>query len=94
MYKSESVKAVERQRRGNADKIILTGEATKRSVDWASFLSNDENKSQFVKILLRVWSSDSQASKFVCRSVVLICEGKAFKLTSPDGVHTVREEIT
>ena len=63
-------------------------------MDWASFLSNDENKSQCVKILLRVWSSDSQASKFVGRNVVLVNEGKAFKRTSPDGVHTVREELT
>ena len=40
-----------------------------------------------------MWSSDSQAIKFVGQSVVLICEGKAFKLTSLDGVHTVREEL-
>ena len=40
-----------------------------------------------------MWSSDSQAIKFVGRSVVLICEGKDFKLTSLDGVHTVREEL-
>ena len=40
-----------------------------------------------------MWSSDSQAIKFVGRSVLLICEGKDFKLTSLDGVHTVREEL-
>ena len=40
-----------------------------------------------------MWSSDSQAIKFVGRSVVLICEGKYFKLKSLDGVHTVREEL-
>ena len=40
-----------------------------------------------------MWSSDSQAIKFVGQSVVLICEGKAFKLTLLDGVHTVREEL-
>ena len=62
-------------------------------MDWAFFLSNDEDNSQYVRLLLQMWSSDSQAIKFVGRSVLLICEGKDFKLTSLDGVHTVREEL-
>ena len=54
MYKKESMKAMERQRRGNSEKIILTGEATKRLVDWAGFLSNNENKAQLIKLLVGV----------------------------------------
>ena len=90
MYKNDSIKAMERQRRGTSDKIILSGEATKRPVDWAAFLSNDDNKSQFIKLLLQVWSSDNQATKFKGRKVIIVCEGKAYKLTSLDGVHTLR----
>ena len=93
MYKEGSIKAMERKRRGTGEKIILAGEATKRPGDWATFLSNDENKTQFIKLLLQVWSSDSQAAKFQDRSVVLICEGKAVKLTSPDGIMTVSEPL-
>ena len=40
-----------------------------------------------------MWSLYSQAIKFVGRSVVLICDSKTLKLTSLDGVHTVREEL-
>ena len=90
MYKKESIKAMERQRRGNSEKIILTGEATKRPVDWAGFLSNDENKAQLIKLLLKVWTSDNQAPKFKGRKVILICDGKA----SVDVVHTMREDLT
>ena len=93
MYKNDSIKAMERQRRGTSDKIILSGEATKRPVDWAAFLSNDDNKSQFIKLLLQVWSSDNQATKFKGRKVIIVCEGKAYKLTSLDGVHTLRENM-
>ena len=93
MYKEGSIKAMERKRRGTGEKIILAGEATKRPGDWATFLSNDENKTQFIKLLLQVWSSDSQAAKLQDRSVVLICEGKAVKLTSPDGIMTVSEPL-
>ena len=73
-------------------KIILTGEATTRSVDWASFLS-DNTQILFSRPLRQMWSLGSQAIKFVGRSVVLICDGKTLKLTSLDGVHTVREEL-
>ena len=88
------MKAMEWQRRGNSEKIILTGEATKRPVDWAGFLSNDENKTQLIKLLLKVWTSDNQAPKFKGRKVILICDGKAFRFTSVDGVHTMREDLT
>ena len=85
---------MERQHRENSEKIILTGEATKRPVDWAGFLSNDENKAQLIKLLLKVWTSDNQAPKLKGRKVILICDGKAFRFTSVDGVHTMREDLT
>ena len=70
---------------------------TKRLGDWPGFLSNDENKPQLVKILLQVWSSDCQAGKLMGRNVFLVCEGKAYKLSSSDGLHTestVVEQLT
>ena len=54
MYQEGSIKAMERKRRGMGEKILLTGEATKRPGDWATFLSNDANKTQFINLLLQV----------------------------------------
>ena len=84
---------MESKRRGTSDKIILSGENTKRPGDWAQFLANDENKSQFVNLLLQVRSQDSQAAKLVGINVVLVCEGKAYQLTSADGVKTSKETL-
>ena len=44
MYYPESVKSMERCRRGSADKLIITGANTKKPKCWKEFLSNDENK--------------------------------------------------
>jgi len=59
-YIPESVKSMERCQRGCGEKLILRGETTKRPPDWKSFLSNDENKVQFIKLLLiLIWRSQS-----------------------------------
>ena len=72
MYKECSVKSMERSRRGSGDKIILKGDSTKRPADWKAFLANEENKVQFIKLLLDAWSKDSFAEKHKGRNVVLI----------------------
>ena len=92
MYKEDSVKGVERNRRGVGDKLILSGEKTKRPKDWKVFLANDENKTQFIQLLLSTWRSDVSADILTGHEIVLICEGKAYQLTS-DGQNTFCEEI-
>ena len=93
MYQECSVKSMERNRRGSGDQIILKGDSTKRPADWKVFLANEKNKVQFIKLLLDAWSKDSFAEKHKGRNVILICEGKAFKLTSVDGKKTDRQEL-
>ena len=93
MYKDDSVKAMERKRRGCAEKLIIKGENTKKPADWKEFLTNDQNKKQFIEILLTVWSSDRFADKLKGRSVTLICEGRAYCLSSEDGKTTLKTEI-
>jgi len=92
MYKEDSVKAVERNRRGCGVKLILSGEKTKRPKDWKLFLANDENKTQFVQVLLTTCSSDASADILNGHEVILICEGLAYQLTS-DGQTTKCQEI-
>ena len=54
MYYPDSVKAVERRRLGCAEKLVLQGKLTKRPGDWQMFLTNDENKLQLTRLVLRV----------------------------------------
>ena len=72
MYKEQSIKCLERERRGSGDKLLVKGPAIKRPGDWKGFLSNDENKQQFTDILLQVWSDDSFASNLGNRKVCVI----------------------
>ena len=44
MYKEDSVKSMERNRRGSSEKMLLQGENTKKPADWKAFLTNEDNK--------------------------------------------------
>ena len=65
----------------------------KRPSDWNAFLTNDENKRQFIRIILKVWSDDSFARKLQGIKVILVSDGHAYLLTSLDGQTTIQREI-
>jgi len=92
MYNENSIKSGERVRRGCGEKLIVSGESTKRPKEWKTFLSNDDNKKQLVQVLLKSWSSDSSAKLLHGHKVTLICEGDGFELTS-DGKKTLCIEV-
>ena len=92
-YLPDSVKSMERQRRGTGEKLILNGEATKKPPDWKSFLSNDENKAQFIRLMLKMWKRDEYASNLQARQVIFICDGQATLLTSNDGLTTESRDL-
>lgn len=91
MYKEDSVKSMERSRRGCGEKRIVQGENTRRPDNWKDFLTNDENKQQLVRLLLKVWSSQDCAPKLRDKEVIAICEGKAYRLTSDGKAVTMLE---
>ena len=72
---------------------MIKGENTKRPADWKKFLTNDENKEQFIEVILKVWSSDLIAPKLVNSKIVMIFAGRAYLLISEDGKKTQRTEI-
>ena len=85
-YHPYSIKAQERQRRGSSEKIILSGPATRKPYDFKTFLSNDENKKEFCRLLLQVWSGDQAASRLEkTKMAVLIVEGRAHQFVSKNG---------
>ena len=58
MYVENSIKSLERIRRGCGDTMLIKGPSMKRPQDWKNFLSNDKNKEQLTDMILKVWSSD------------------------------------
>jgi len=82
MQNFNSVKAMERNRRGVGDKLIVSGGEMKRPKDWKVFLSNDDNKVQLVKVLPDTWSSALKTPILHDSEVVLVCEGSAYMLRS------------
>jgi hypothetical protein len=73
---------MERKRRGCSEKLIVTGENTKKPPDWKTFLANEENKKQLIELLCHVWSTDNFAPKLLGKNVITVSDGHAFHITS------------
>ena len=84
---------MERRRRGISERLIL-GTATKKPKDWKEFLSNDDNKDQLTKQLLKEWQKDEYASDLHNRQIILICDRNAQHLTSEDGITIIALDIS
>jgi hypothetical protein len=60
MYNANFINTLERQRRGYSEKLVIRGEITgKTAGDWKVFLSDDENLTQFIKVALNVWNTNT-----------------------------------
>ena len=90
MYLENSIKSMERKHRGCSEKLIVTGETTKKPPDWKTFLANEENKKQLIELLCRVWSKDNFAPKLLGKNVITVSDGHAFHITSYDGTSVCR----
>jgi hypothetical protein len=84
---------LERKRRGCSEKLIVTGENTKKPPDWKTFLANEETKKQLIELLCRVCSTDNFAPKLLGKNVITVSDGHAFHITSYDGTSVCRTEI-
>ena len=93
MYKADSVKSMERTRRGHGDKLLIQGENTKKPADWKSFLANSENKTQLVQVMSKAWNNDAYAKQLQGRRVVLVSECNAYIYTSDNGNTTVKTRL-
>ena len=85
-YHPQSIKAQERLWRSISEKIILAGPATRKPFDFKTFLANDDNKTQLCQLMLRVWSSQSAASRLEkTKMAILIVEGRAYRFETSNG---------
>ena len=62
------------------------------SVKSQAFLLNENNKTQLFNLMMRVWSSDDEASHVQNRNVMLVVQGRVFKFTS-DGQSVQETEV-
>ena len=92
MYNENSIKSMERTSRGSGQKRKTKGESKKRPKNWKSFLSNDSNIQQLVRLLLKVWSSDDFGRKLQNKKVIFTCEKKAYRLKN-NGASVMMTEI-
>lgn len=85
-YHPESIKAQERLRRGFSQRYIVEGPATRRPTDFKLFLANEDNKTQFCQLLLRVWESKAAASRLEqFGTAMVVVDGKAYQFDSSHG---------
>ncbi|EDO46758.1 predicted protein [Nematostella vectensis] len=91
-YHENSIKSQERIRRGSSPKYIVDGPATRKPAEFKIFLSNDANKVQLYRLLLRVWGSSVAASRLEkCDRGILVVEGKAYRYELLNGDVTTHE---
>ena len=89
MYSSTSVKAMERNRRGSSNKLIVKGLLTEKPHDWKQFLQNEDNKKQLVQLMHKCWLEYVKEN----RKVILIKEGEAFRITRTDTESETIQEL-
>lgn len=82
MYSTNSVKALERKRRGITEKLLVKGVNTKKPHDWKAFLCNEENKEQLIGLMHTCWSELVQDD----RRVILIKNGEAFDIAQEENI--------
>ena len=92
MHFPNSVKSSERVRRGCSKKLLIKGLNTLKPPDFREFLTNGENKSQLFNLMKRVWSSNDVAGRIRNKVRIIIHEGIAFEISSPDGKSVLLEE--
>lgn len=89
-YYNNSIKSVERKRRGTGDVFLVKGPSTRIPKEWKAFLQNNTNKENLIGLILSEWQKDAYASRLKNRQVLFVYKETCYSLTS-DG-HTVQTE--
>ena len=81
-----SVKSFERSSRGVAPTFLLSGPKTKTPPDWKLFMSNDENKTQLIKLLLSEWRRPKYTARLDGKQLFFVYEEECICQTSNNGI--------
>ena len=85
-YHENSVKSFERCRCSVASTVLLSGPETKTPRDWKLFMSNDENQTHLMKLLLSEWRRPKYAVRLDGRQLFFVCGEERICLTSNNGI--------
>lgn len=91
-YKVNSIKQLERDRRGQTGGYSVGGPLTKVPNDFKSFMLNSSNKQQLIRFILSEWRSNSYAADMFNRTVYFVCEETCFVINSVDEITTSSSE--
>ena len=61
---------------------MVNGLNIRRPADWNTFLTNDENKTALIHLLLDHWSSQEMVGAILHRPVIFVEAGQAFRADS------------
>jgi len=80
MYADDSVKSLEKKKRGVADKLIVKG----KPEDWKAFLQNEENKKkQLCELMHTAWSTDMPTTSGDSESLlILVKEERVYDIST------------
>jgi hypothetical protein len=84
-YREQTIKQLERNRRGSSTPYLISGPKTKLPRDFKTFLLNSSNKRQFICFLLREWQTERYAQHLQGRQVFFVCEEECLCLESHNG---------
>jgi len=87
-YNETSIKSLERKRRGTSPGFLLSVAKTKTPRDWKGFLTNNENKTHLLKLLLDQCTTDNYALRLKDRMIYFVFGERCYRLTSHDGMTT------
>ena len=90
-YLSNSIKSFKCKKGGSSPTFLLSGPKTKTPKDWNRFMSNDDNKTQLIKLLLHEWQKDTYANRLVGKKLFFVCGEECFCLSSKDGESVTKE---
>jgi len=85
-YVPNSVKELERLRRGSSPTYLIGRKETKLPRDFKSFMRNSDNKCQLTNFLLAEWKTVRYAPKLKGLTVFFVSESDCTKLQSEDGL--------
>ena len=93
-YKNDSIKSIERLKRGNSHGYSIADPQMKTPRIWKEFLKNEDNKKEFIQFTLRKWQRDTYAQLLHNREVYFAPDNVWFFLTSVDGKVTDSRQVT
>ena len=68
-------------------KFLISGSKTRIPKDWKGFLSNNENKTQLIKLIQSEWCKPKYANLLFNHRIFYVCGEECVCISSSDGIN-------